>query len=314
MGTLLRIISWPYRVAVRNVIITIENIKENTVLGKILNSMSLVPTGGSVILFLVSLIVFIFTNGFGRQVSILKTHGLWDSVSSSSGEAVWTSGTAGYFYNVWLLGIVGVIFLALTVSAVIGIYRNASKGRKIALSIFTFLLAASGTVFGLSFTTVLQGNAYLQNISFGVCAVSLIAFIVILSWNEYFKSSLISSATFLATAPLTVLVIENIIGLVAFAIALIIMLVVGLFFGSALTSSSPESSAPATAKPDPAAEKELKKKQGRMTQLQNEIKNLDDSIEGHAEKRLGYFGVDPKYCSRKRAEKKKELEQLMTQM
>ena len=312
MGTVLKIVSWPFRLVKGNLVRTIDRIRSNTALGKVLDSMSLVPLGGSIVMILVCLIMFIIQNGFGIQIDTIKSKGLWDAVSSSSGNSVWTKGTSGYFYNVWICAFIGVVFLTLTVFAAIDVYRHGSTGKKVAFTITAAFLAAgiATLVFGL---TAFIDAVLLPFIGLGETLVAGIVLMVILSKIGFFKSAFINTAFYFAAAPLTVLIIENLIGLVAFAVVMIVMAVALIFFGSALGSGSSESAAPSAAKADPAAEKALKKKQGRMTQLQNEIKNLDDSLEGHAHKRLGYFGVDPNYCIRKRAEKIRELEQLRAQ-
>lgn len=314
MGTVLKIVSWPYRMVKRNAAAAISRIRSNTALGKVLDSMSLVPLGGSVIMILVSLIMFIIQNGFGIQIDTIKSKGLWDAISSSSGSSVWTKGTSGYFYNVWICAAIGLVFLTLTVFAAIDVYRHGSTGKKVAFTITAAFLAAgiATLVFGL---TAFIDAVLLPFIGLGEIVVSGIVLMVILSKNGFFKSAFINTLFYLTAAPLTVLIVENLIGLVAFAVVMIVMAVALIFFGSALGSGSSESAAPApaAAKADPAAEKALKKKQGRMAQLQNEIENLNDSIDGYNHKRLGYFGVDPDYCRRKRAEKLLELEQLRAQ-
>lgn len=314
MGTVLKIVSWPFRMAVRNAGSTIERIKSSTALGKLLNSLSLVPMGGSIIMILVAIIMFIIQNGFGIQIDTIKSRGLWDAVNTRSSGSVWTKGTSGYFYNVWIAAFIGVIFLALTVFAAIELYKYGSKGRKTGFTISAvFLIAGIATfVFGLAAMT---DAVAVPLAGLGVMSAAGIASLILLSKSSFFKSSFINTAFFFTAAPLTVLIIENIIGLVGFAIVLIIMAVAFLIFGSALTSSGSETSGSApAATPDPAAAKALRKKHERMTQLQNEIDQCNKSIEGHAKGQLGYFGVDPKYCARKAWEKRQELEQLRAQV
>ena len=311
MGTVLRIISWPYRMVTKNAVGTIDEIKGNTTLRKLLNSMALLPLGGSVVMFLVAIVMFIINNGFGQQINLLKT-GWWDAISSSSQDTVWTTGTSGYFYNMWISIAVGVVFLALTVFAAIDLFKEGTTGRKIAFTICGILLLGGvGTlVFGL---VALVDAVIVPMIGLGVTVITGICCIVMLSMNDYYLSSVINTIFFFTIAPFTVLIIENLIGIVAFVLALVVMGIAFMIFGSALGSTS-SSSAPAASSEDPMKARERKKKQDRMAQLQNEIDQHHRSIKGHNNKEFGYFYVDTKVTANAAARKQKELDQLRAEM
>lgn len=310
MGTILRIVSWPYRMVTKNAVAMIDEIKGNTTFRKMLYSMSLLPLGGSIVMFLVAIISFIIQNGFGQQVELMKS-GLWDAISSSSKDTVWTTGTSGYFYNMLICIAVGAVFLAMTVFAAIDLFKEGSNGRKIAFTICGILLLGGvGTlVFGL---VALVDAVVVPLIGLGVTVITGIACIVILSMNDYYLSSVINTIFFMVIAPFTVLVIENILGIVAFVLALVVMGIAFMIFGSALGSTS-SSSAPAASSEDPMKARERRKKEERMTKLSNEIKQHERNVEGHAKKELGYFYVDTKYNVNQAAKKRKELEQLRAQ-
>ena len=312
MGTVLRIISWPYRLVAKNAVGTIDEIKGNTTLRKLLNSMALLHLGGSVVMFLVAIISFVIQNGFGHQIELMKG-GLWDAISSSSQDTVWTTGTSGYFYNMWISIAVGVVFLALTVFAAIDLFKEGTTGRKIAFTICGILLLGGvGTlVFGL---VALVDAVIVPMIGLGVTVITGICCIVMLSMNDYYLSSVINTIFFFTIAPFTVLIIENLIGIVAFVLALVVMGIAFMIFGSTLGSGSSTSSAPAVSSEDPMKARERKKKQDRMAQLQNEIDQHHRSIKGHNNKEFGYFYVDTKVTANAAARKQKELDQLRAEM
>ena len=306
MKTALRIIGTPYAKVATNLRTTIREIREDGTLGKVLNSLSLIPLGGSIIMMVIALIVFIAKNGFGRQIELLKTN-WWDAVTSSD-SGIWTVGTSGYFYNMWICIALGALLLALGTFAAINLFKEGSKVKKIvfAISGILFVPALVSTIIGS-----VKDNLVLAFVGLGVSIVTGIVCLVILGKTDYFKSCIVNNICFFAVAPATLLIIENIIGIVAFVITLAVIGIVGLIFGSSLGSGS--GTASVSSGTDTRAAKENRKKQNEIARLKNEIEKSERNIKGYYNKELTCGTVDPKYWSNHADKARKEIERLNAQ-
>lgn len=307
MKTALKIIGLPYAMVAGNTASTIKEIKDSSTFGKILNSLALIPFGGSVVMMITALIMFIANNGFGMQIARLKA-GWWDALTSSN-NSIWTMGTSGYFYNLWTYIAAGALLLALGTFAGIEIFKNSSNVKKIvfAISAALFIPATVLTVVALN----IEINLVLSFVSLGVSIVSGIISFIFLMKTDYFKSFIINAVCFFAVAPFTLLVIENFICLVAFVIALAVIGITGLVFLSSVSSQS--GTASASNSNDVRTAKENRKKQNEIARLQNKIQQSERNLEGYYNKELSYGTVDTKYWSNQAANARKELERLNAQ-
>ena len=317
MKLITKIMTFPYSVTVNNAISAINAIRdnENETAFRVFSGVSLIPLATSIVMFLVSLITFIVTAGYGIQVDLVKSEGL------GALNSVWTSGTVGFFYNKWLCLALGIVFIAMVGIAAVDLYRSAETWKKI---IFSINLALFALVSGfIAFIAVDDANFNLVRnlfgledsnsmtiammVVFGVELLLSIGLVVFLSKFGTFLSCFINTIFYFAVAPLTLLIIENLIGFVFFAITMLIIFIVGSFLLSSI-NVEPKSDAEFAKEQE---EKQRQKTKKKIEMLEYDVAKREEAVRRHNKGEFGYqTGIDPKVCARINSQKMEEAKRL----
>ncbi len=336
MKFVLNLASLPYRMVIRNAVMTVGAIKnsrnaEHKVKTLVLNILSVLPLIVAAVVFMVSIISFIAGGFYADQINMIKD-GFFDALSN-----VWTSGNAGNFYSLWSLIPVGAAFLALTAMATIDLFKNRSKGKKAAFIIVTSVMAVAASiavVLGLSFEAK-EFVADFMGISSrsdeivgiiaifaGVSVVMAVVDAIMLSKHTEYARCLINSIFCLTVAPLTCLIVENLIGIIAFVIFTVVFFVVGNFTGNAMFSGSASNGGSAfnggsasnggSSVGTGVSSSDSKRKANRIAILENEIRKSEKNLDLYNNRRFNIQGegVDPKYWSSRANKARAELESL----
>ena len=290
-----KILLYPYTLIIGNIASTIDSIKgddgeEPGLSKKIFNILSLIPFAAGIVMFLITLISFIAGGGFVKEIEIVKSEGL-GAVSS-----IWTAGNVGLFYIPWLCIAVGAVFLAFLVVAAIDLYKNATTLKKILFSVVAGLFVAIavilictafnenvlGSIISIFGVTPDHGNVMNSAIiGMGIDLILAIVLSIMMSSYKPFVRCFINEVFYFAIAPVTGLIIINLIGLVIFAIVMVIIWVAGLILGNSLlgsdsgagsSGSAPVSSGPSSAEKAAQAKKEAKERE--ENKRTNELESL----------------------------------------
>lgn len=317
MKLITKIMTFPYRITVNNAISAINTIRDNETetAFRVFSGVSLIPLATSIVMFLVSLITFIVTAGYGIQVDLVKAEGL------GALNSVWTSGTVGFFYNKWVCLALGIVFIAMVGIAAVDLYRSAETWKKIIFSINLALFALVSGV--LAFVAVDDRNfTALKNlfgledsnsmtiammIVFGVELLLSIGLVVFLSKFGTFLSCFINTIFYFAVAPLTLLIVENLIGFVIFAITMLLIFIAGsIFLGS--IDTTPKSDAEFAKEQE---EKQRQKTKKKIEMLEYDVAKREEAVRRHNKGEFGYqTGIDPKVCARINSQKMEEAKRL----
>ena len=294
MHIISKILLFPYTLTYNNTVDTFKDIKGDIeskgIARKVYNFISLIPFVAGIVMFLISVITFIAGGGFAKEIDLVKTEGL------GSINHIWTTGNTRYFYIPLLCIIVGVVFLALLIVAAIDLYKRDTMFRKILFTILALLFVADTVlimsiafnpnvmysilgIFGLG-----KGNNH-ESIALGIIMLVdlalAIGLAVLLSRFKPFVRCFVNEIFYFAIAPLTCLIVINIIGLVIFAVVMLIIWIVGMILGSSMTSSSSGSSAssgPSASEKAAQAKKEAKEREDnkRASELERLYKQREE--------------------------------------
>ena len=323
MKLALRIMSFPYRLIVNNTVGAIRDIKDNageegTVKRKIFNAIALVPFAASIVVFIIALISFIVGGGFAQEVDLVKSEGF------GALNDIWTTGTSGLFYNPWISIGVGVVFASMLVIAAIDLYLNAATWKKIVFSVVFALFAALSSAFTAAaiddsnFDAMLKlvgatdsnGITIAMLIGLGLELILAVAIMLLLKGFTPFTRCFVNTVFYFAIAPLTCLLIENIIGLAVFAVLMTVIVIAGNIAGHSLDSTPEEDAAREQAYEAEKAAKERKKKLDRIEMLEYDIKKRNEAVRKHYKGEFGYGTIDPKECAKVNRRKAEEAQQL----
>lgn len=323
MKLALRILSFPYRLIVNNTAGAIRDLKDNsgdegTVSRKIFNGLSLVPLATSIVVFIIALVSFIVGGGFAHEVELVKADGF------GALHDIWTTGTSGLFYNPWICIGVGVVFAAMLVIAAIDLFLYDATWKKILFSVLFVLFAALSATFTVAALDDSKFNAMLSLvgatdsngimiamlIGLGVELILAVAIMLLLKGFTPFTRCFVNTVFYFAVAPLTCLIIENIIGLVIFAVLMTIIFIAGNIAAHSLDSTPEEDAAREKAYEAEKIEKERKKKQDKIEMLEYDIKKRNEAVRKHNKGEFGYGAIDPKECAKVNRRKAEEAQRL----
>ena len=240
MKTILTILAFPFKLVANNTVQSFRDIKDSDVdvPSKIFGIASLLPIAASVVMFIIAIINFAVTGGFTNEVNMVLKDGLLVAV-----QKIWTTGTAGFFYNPWVCIGVGAILLITSCVAVIDLYRFAATWKMVVFSIILPLINVLAGLFIYSavsddnFNNLLKiigikgnndGITIAMLVSLGVGALLLIGATILLAGYKPFIRCFANTVFYFAAAPLTCLIVENLIGL-AVAVVLVVSLIIGGF-------------------------------------------------------------------------------------
>ncbi len=328
MKFVLNLVSLPYLMVIENAAKAIDAIRgsrnaEHKIKDLVLNILSILPLIAAAVVFLVSIISFIAGGFYGDQINMVKD-GFFDALSN-----VWTSGNAGNFYSLWALIPVGASLITITVFAAIGLYKNGSKIRKALFTATTIILNITLSAAILLGYNVSVKDLVMDLFNFSrhselfpiIVATGITAFVIavidsiILSKDSLYTGCFGNTLFCLTIAPLTCLIVENLIGVIAFVIFTVVFYVVGNFAGNALFSGEMPSAEEMDRKADMAKEEKARAKiKDRIEYLKHENEKRDKAVKGHYEKKLGCFGVDPKSCHNANVKAQKEIDYLQSQL
>lgn len=314
MKTIFTILAFPFRLIANNTVQSFRDVKDSEVdvPSKIFGLASLLPIAASIVMFLIAIINFAVTGGFTKEVNMVINDGLLVSV-----QKIWTVGTAGFFYNPWVCLGVGAILLITSCVAVIDLYRFAATWKKV---IFSIILPLINVLAGLiAFSAVSDDNFnFLLNligirgnsdgitiamlVSLGVGVLLLIGATILLAGYKPFIRCFANTVFYFAAAPLTCLVVENLIGLAVAVVLIISLIIAGFLFLGSFNSSEDEE------------ERDLRRTEREIEYLENEIRKRDDSVKRHYEGEYGYALVDPDSCARDNLDDLNEIQRLRESM
>lgn len=321
LGLVLGLAGLPYKLAVTATASAVSGIRYGTKgekkSYKIFNIMALLPMVMAIGVFLFAIISFTAGSGFADEIAMVKSEGV------GAINDIWTSGTSGYFYNIWVSVPVAAILLVLAVKAVIRLYKNASVVKKTFFTIFLVLIniGAFLTCFGIINEVGLADAAEMIGIdgdlSFPIAAImGIVAAIcsIVCSFmlvdEEAFISGFINTVFYFTIAPLTCLIVENLIGLIVFAVVIVILLVTGNIFGASISPSVQSEAEIQAADTARRAMKEQRKKQDRIEILENRIRSYRELLEKHYKNELILDNVDPDSVNREIKKAQAELNSL----
>lgn len=324
MKLALRILSFPYRFTANNTVKTIRDLKDSTgeegqVTKKVYNGLSLVPVAAAIVVFLIAIISFIAKAGFVNQFDLVKSKGF------GALESVWTTGTSGLFYNPWISLGAGGALVALMVIAAIELFRNAEKWKKILFTAMISLLSITGGIFAFAYVKSeeffsLIGKLGMDShgsarvipvfVALGISILLAVGCAILLAGFKPFIRCFINTVFYFTIAPLTCLIIENIIGLVVFAVMLAIIGIAGLIAGHSLDTTPEDEEAMQKAAIAEKEQKERKKKLDRIAVLKAQVNEREKCIKNHYEGKFGYGTIDPEYCTRVNRSAKEEIEMI----
>ena len=310
MKTIFTILAFPFKLIANNTVQSFRDIKDSeiSVPSKIFGIASLLPIAASVVMFIIAIINFAVTGGFTEEVNMVINDGLLVSV-----QKIWTTGTAGFFYNPWVCLGVGAILLITSCVAVIDLYRTAATWKKVVFSIMLPLINVLAGI--IIFSAVSDDNFYnllsfigikgngdaitiAMLVSLGVGALLLIGATVLLAGYKPFIRCFANTAFYFAAAPLTCLIVENLIGL-AVAVVLVISLIIAGFMLLGSFNSSEDDEA-----------RKLRKTEDEIEFLENEIRKRDEAVKRHYEGEYGYALVDPDSYARDNLDDLNEIQRL----
>lgn len=318
----MNLVSFPYKMAFANTAETVSEIRngsegEKKTSHRVFNSMALFPMVMAIGVFLYAIISFIAGSGFANEISMLKSEGI------SAISDIWTSGTAGYFYNIWFCIPVAAVLMALAGMAVIRFYKKATVAKKTVFTILLVLVNLGAAVAGFAMISEVgfadafrmigidsNTSLIIALVMSGVAVISSIVCTVMLSGEGAFIRGFVSTVFFFTVAPLTCLVIENLIGLVVFAVVLVVMWVAGTILGTSI-APTPKSEAQLQAEDNMRrAKKEQQKKSDRIAALENQIDGYGKTLDKHYKGEFLIDTVDTKYVHKKMLEAQAEIESL----
>ena len=314
MKTILTILAFPFKLIADNTVQSFRDIKdsESDVPSKIFGIASLLPVAASVVMFIIAIINFAITGGFTKEVNMVIKGGFLVAV-----QKIWTLGTTGFFYNPWVCIGVGAILLTTSCVAVINLYRYAATWKKV---VFSIILPLINVLAGMIiYSAVSENNFYnllsligirrnsnavtiVILVSLGVCALLLIGATILLAGYKPFIRCFANSVFYFAVAPLTCLIVENIIGLVVAVWLLISLKIAGYLFLDSFTSSEDDEA------------RDLYKTEAEIEFLENTIRERNEAVKRHYEGEYGYSQVDPDSYARDNLDDSIEIQRLRESM
>lgn len=326
MAVILKIMLFPFIWGFRGLVEIIENgideirygAKRGGKLFRILPFVAVLYTLG---IGIYAYVKFIVTGGYSRVIDVVKEKGLL-----SLKEEMYTYGTSGTLYNSNLFFILMSLLLVTVVYMVIQFIKTESGFKNIIFIIITVVTIISETVLVLCATERIEfkNNNYYFVVMI-VAIASAIAMYIVSSLSEagrdIVRDVYHSVYSYLVFIPLVLFTLENVIGLGAIVLFMIIFLVVGsLIGGGALTglndsvsTSSSTSSSISGGGYSPkmtSSAKETKKTKDRINYLE---KNIEENSKGLREYKNGSWSrgiVDEKLTMRIIESNRKEIERL----
>ena len=309
MESIIQILTAPFALIAYTVTSASDGIQdEDSGRAKLMYVLAMLQELAAAIMFVFCIVTFINAHGFTNQINIIKELGVF-----GASKKIWTAGNVFRFYTLWIVIAVGAVFLLITLSAIIDLYKEGTIGQKIGGTLCIIICAVTGTPYILlkrepyKFAKKFSELIRVYDIDFARTAITVIGvvsivFLVILfkilSGNaEYYVTGILSTVTYFGMAPLLCLIIENLVGLAMFIIVLAFVLIGGAITGTSLMSIDTSSSRSSSGGGGSSASKKRLNSElaAKKSELNKTIAHRDDARKnGYDKTYVKYGGANEK--------------------